>query len=146
MGGSSAHAAVTGQLQVLELTLRPLLALSVDLRKVFIVIILIRLNQSFSTQQSMILKIKIQGPFSIDYRERGSHAQSVYPTQDAPRMGTARMKQEEEADTRIIVIEKYEIWKKRNVGTKVKSPKQGLTSAKDLPIEIIERRESSTID
>ena len=41
----------------------------------------------------------------MDYRERGSHAQGVYLTQDTPRMGTARMKQEEEVDPRIIVIE-----------------------------------------
>ena len=31
---------------------------------------------------------------------------------------------------------------KMNVGTKEKSPKQGLTSAKDLTIELPERRES----
>ena len=40
----------------------------------------------------------------MDYTERGSHAEGVYHTQDTPRMGAARMKQEEEADTRIIVI------------------------------------------
>ena len=34
--------------------------------------------------------------------QRGSHGQSVYPTQDTSHMGTARVKQEEEADTRII--------------------------------------------
>ena len=38
------------------------------------------------------------------YRERGSHAR-VYPTQNTSRIGTARMKQEEEADTRIVVKE-----------------------------------------
>ena len=37
--------------------------------------------------------------------ERGSHALSVYPTQCTSRMGTARVKEEKEADTRIIVIE-----------------------------------------
>ena len=41
----------------------------------------------------------------MDYRERGSHARSVYPTLDTSRMGTARVKQEEEADTRIILKE-----------------------------------------
>ena len=39
----------------------------------------------------------------MDYMERGSHAQGVYPTQDTSRIGTARVKQEEEANTRIIV-------------------------------------------
>ena len=41
----------------------------------------------------------------MDRRERGSHARGVYPTQYTSRMGTARMIQEEEADTRIIVKE-----------------------------------------
>ena len=41
----------------------------------------------------------------MDCRERGSHARAVYPTQDTSRMGTAGVKQEEEADTRIIAIE-----------------------------------------
>ena len=41
--------------------------------------------------------------YSIDYRERGSHSRGVYSTQDTSRMGTARVKEEEEADTRIIV-------------------------------------------
>ena len=34
----------------------------------------------------------------------------------------------------------------RNVGAKGKSPKQGLTSAKNLSMELPERRESPTID
>ena len=38
----------------------------------------------------------------MDYREQGSHARGVYLTQDTSRMGTARVKQEEEADIRII--------------------------------------------
>ena len=38
----------------------------------------------------------------MDFRERGSHARGVYPTQDISRMGTAREKQEEEAGTRIM--------------------------------------------
>ena len=41
----------------------------------------------------------------MDRRERGSHARGVYPTQDTQRMGTAIVNQEEEADTRIIIIE-----------------------------------------
>ena len=41
----------------------------------------------------------------MDCRERGSRARGgVYSTQDTSRMGTARVKQEEEADNRIIVI------------------------------------------
>ena len=38
----------------------------------------------------------------MDYRERGSHARGVYPTQDTSRMGPGWVKQEEEVDTRII--------------------------------------------
>ena len=38
----------------------------------------------------------------MDYRERGSHARGVYPTQYTSRMGAARVKQEEETDTRIM--------------------------------------------
>ena len=41
----------------------------------------------------------------MDYREQRSRAPGAYPTQDTPRMGTAKMKQEEEAETRLIVIE-----------------------------------------
>ena len=37
-----------------------------------------------------------------NYRERISHARGVYPTQDNSRMRTARLKQKEESDTRII--------------------------------------------
>ena len=40
----------------------------------------------------------------MDYKKRGSHARGVYPTQYTSHMGTARVKQEEEADTGIIVI------------------------------------------
>ena len=38
----------------------------------------------------------------MDCRERRSHARGVYPTQDTSLMETARVKQEEETDTRII--------------------------------------------
>ena len=31
-------------------------------------------------------------PFSMDYRDRETHARGVYPTQDTSRMGTKRMK------------------------------------------------------
>ena len=39
----------------------------------------------------------------MNCRDRGSHARGVYPTQDTSRIEKARVKQEEEADTRIIV-------------------------------------------
>ena len=38
----------------------------------------------------------------MGYRERGSHAQGVYPTQYTSHIETARVKQEENTDTRII--------------------------------------------
>ena len=43
----------------------------------------------------------------MDYRERESHAHArgVYLTQDTPRMGTGRIKQEEAAETKVIVRE-----------------------------------------
>ena len=44
-------------------------------------------------------------PFSIDNMERGAHRRGVYPTQNASRTGTARVKQEEGADTRKIARE-----------------------------------------
>ena len=53
--------------------------------------------------QDVAKKTKFKGPFSINCRERGSDARGVYPTQDTLRMGTARVKQEEEADTGVIV-------------------------------------------
>ena len=48
---------------------------------------------------------KYNRPFSMDYRERGSNAEGVYPTQDTLRMRTVRVKQEKEADTRLIARE-----------------------------------------
>ena len=47
---------------------------------------------------------KYAGSSSADCRDRGLHARGVYPTQDTSRMGTARarVKQEEEADIKII--------------------------------------------
>ena len=43
----------------------------------------------------VVHRSKFKGPFSIDGRERGSDALDVYPS----RMGTARMKHEEETET-----------------------------------------------
>ena len=45
--------------------------------------------------------MKYKRPFSIDPRERGSHARGVYPTENTLRMGTASVKQEKEAHIRI---------------------------------------------
>ena len=39
----------------------------------------------------------------MDYRERESHARGVYSTQVTSRMDTTRVKQEQEANTRVIV-------------------------------------------
>ena len=63
----------------------------------------------------------------MDYREQGSHAQGVYPTQD-----TANLEQEEEADIRIIARDQ-EDWNWR-----IKVFKQSLARAKDLTIELFE--------
>ena len=76
-------------------------------------------------------------PFYIDYRERGFHAQGVYPTQDISRMRTARAKQE--ANARI--VKKY--MEESNVGTKRKSPELGQTRAIDLTKMILEGRDST---
>ena len=55
-------------------------------------------------------------------------------------MGTAKVKQEDEADSRIIAREKYEILrKKRGDG---KNLKQDLTIAKDQIIELLDGPES----
>ena len=50
-------------------------------------------------------KTEYKGPFSMNYRKQGSHARGVYPTQYTSCMGTARVKQEEEADTSVIARE-----------------------------------------
>ena len=63
----------------------------------------------------------------------------AYPTQYTSRMGTARVKQEEEIDkNNVRVVRNLE---ERNVGTKGKSSKQNLHSAENLTIELPERRE-----
>ena len=60
------------------------------------------IQQSFRTLKHSTPP-KYKGSSSKDHRERGSHARGASPTQDTSRMGTARVKQEEEKD---------EIWKK----------------------------------
>ena len=61
----------------------------------------------------------------------------MYPTLDTSRIRTARVKLSEEADTGIITREILINLEERNVGTKRKSRKQGLTSSKDLTIFLV---------
>ena len=68
----------------------------------------------------------------MDYRERGSHARGVHPTQYTSHLGTARMKQEGETDTRIMQESSK---KSGNI------PKQCLTSDNNLTIEFPKGRE-----
>ena len=69
---------------------------------IYINIIIISLNQSLHTLTHDPKILEYKGPLSIDYRERGSHARGVYLTQYTSRMGTARVKEEVGADTRIM--------------------------------------------
>ena len=74
-------------------------------------------------------------------RELGSHAWCVYLTPDTSRMRTVRVKQEEEVDknnNKRVVINLEE----RNVQPKGRSSEQGLTSTKDLTIELLVGRDS----
>ena len=57
------------------------------------------------------------------YRERGSHSRGGHPTQDTPRMSTARVKQEEETDTRIRQESNMKYERKNRGLYKEKSPK-----------------------
>ena len=64
----------------------------------------------------------------MHHKDRRSHARGVFPTQYTSRMGTARVKEEEEADS--------ERWKEGTWAIEGrKRPKQDLTSAKDLTME-----------
>ena len=67
----------------------------------------------------------------MDFWERGSHALGVYPTQYASRMRTARGNRHKNNSKRVAknLVE-------TNMVTKRNSPKQGLTSAEDLDIEL----------
>ena len=60
-----------------------------------------------NTEMQWIIKL-----YGMNRRERGFHARGVYPTQDTSRMGIIRERQEDESDTRIIVIDCNEMWKK----------------------------------
>ena len=83
----------------------------------------------------------------MDYKKRVSHVRGVYPTQDTSRMRRARLKQKgrsrHQENSKRVVRDLEE----RNVGTKRKNRKQGLTSAEDLTIMLSEGRDSPyTID
>ena len=82
--------------------------------KLLLILILLymRHREVFSRCED-VSRLKHKGPSSMDNRERRSHARGVYPTKDTSRMETARVKQEEESDTRI--IGKY--YERKNVGT-----------------------------
>ena len=69
-------------------------------------------------------------------RERGSRARGVYLTQDTPGMGTARVRQEVEANTRIIARIRNIVVKNRG------NIRWDLISAKDLTIELFVDRDS----
>ena len=69
----------------------------------------------------------------MDNLERRTHARDVYSVHDSSRMGTAKVKKKEEADTRIIQ-ERSEKYKRKEGGHPEKSPEQGLTKAKVLTI------------
>ena len=66
----------------------------------------------------------------------------MYPKQDTSSMETAGVKQEEAADTRIIVEgNDMKYGRKERGHCKGKNPKQGLTSVKELTIELPKGRE-----
>ena len=72
----------------------------------------------------------------MDYKERRSHARGVYPTQDTSPVGTVRMNKargrtRRKNNSNRVVRNLEEI----NAATIGKSPKQDLTSAKDLTTE-----------
>ena len=54
--------------------------------------------------QSRSKRLKLNRRFSMDDRERGSYARDMYSIQDTSRMGTAKVKQEEETHKKIIII------------------------------------------
>ena len=62
-----------------------------------------------------------------------------YPTQYTSRMGTKVKQKEETYKNNARVVKNL---KERNVGTKGKNPKENLTSANNLTIELPEGRES----
>ena len=57
----------------------------------------------FSRCEAVAKDQNTRGTSGMDCRERGSHARGVYPSQHTSRMELAWVKEEEEADIRIIV-------------------------------------------
>ena len=85
---------------------------------------------------------KYKGPFSMDYEERRFHARGVSHTgylAYGNSKGETRGRSRPKNNSKRVVRNREE----RNVGTKRKSPKQGLTSAKDLTTELPDGRESA---
>ena len=88
---------------------------------------------------------KYKGPSSIDHKERGSHARGASNTGYLAyenSKGDTRGRHRYQTNSKGVVRN----MKERYVGTKGNSPKQGLTSAKDLTVQLPEGRESPTMD
>ena len=79
-------------------------------------------NASGQWQPLIPIRLENKRPSSMRYRKRGSHVQWAYSTQDISNMRTARAKQQEGADTIIIVKEEHEIWKKATRARRKKVP------------------------
>ena len=74
----------------------------------------------------------------MNYKEREFHAWGLYHSQYTSRMWAVMVKQEKEAEKNN--SKRVEInLEERDVGTKVKGPKQGVTRAKDLTSDQRER-------
>ena len=58
----------------------------------------------------------------MDYKELGSYARGVYPTQDTSSMEITRVKQEEEADIKIIAEESKK-YRRNESGHKGEKPR-----------------------
>ena len=115
------------------------------------------LNQFISALRYMSFFIKTRcsqteykGPYRVDYRERGSHSQRcvshtdrVSRSTDSQSEAKIRKRRSKHQNNSVRVVINL---KERKIFTKLKSLKQGLTSAQDLTLKILEKRESTTID
>ena len=74
-----------------------------------------QISRAIAALKFELYRPEIQGPFSIDYREPGCHAQSVYPTYTSS-MGTAIVKPDIIfIGTRLrAVLSQYKLFKDRN--------------------------------
>ena len=95
---------------------------------------LLLLQSSLWSIQGHSKKMKCNKSFSINGRERGSHARDVYLTQDTSRMGRARVKLKQIQEEQKTSSMKY--GKRAHGHYKGKSPKQGLTGSKNITIEL----------